>query len=73
MTDYSPASFASSLRAFWSEGAAISAAHIEASERCWRTESNEQNETEDFLEAGLWHLITYASVSTTVTKNSTFP
>lgn len=70
MTDYSPASFASSSRAFWSEGAAISAAHIEASER-WQTESDGQKGTEDYLEAGLWRLITYASVSTTVTKNST--
>lgn len=73
MTDYSPASFASSSRALWSEGAAISAAHIEALERRWRTASDGQNVTEDYLKAELGHSVTYASVSTTGTKNSTFP
>lgn len=75
MTHYSPRSFTSSSRALWSEGAAISAAHIEASERHWRTGSDGQNVTEDFLKAGLpWHSVTYASVSMTTVRNiSTFP
>lgn len=75
MTDYSPASFASSLRALWSEGAAISAAHIEASEHRRRAGSDGQNVAEDYLKAGLsWHSVTYVSVSmTAVTNISTFP